>query len=364
MFVNCSGTTEIVCTYFDDFQLYVNYYGDTDYADKWVLASSYAEQTNYSSGRGDADFALTQGTRGRARAETLQTATVALNIWMAIIQELEYATRNCASDSDSAVHSLDAAVAFYTGSLEGTSGTGSGILLHQLADEKASKMKTTKWAGNDVRGTAYVNLELFYHFGEMQDAIVGGACDTAASLKTDIIRLMKIPLIQGVVLDAWIRANDEDEPDVEEAKSRGATYAAAILPYVESCDPARAAVVYNNMRIGATDNDFDFSTLKTAIESVYDCLNIKCAEVGGVWSTRASEFEAGAAPCNDGKPIIARFTEAPTASPTASPTTISPTSSPTAAPSSTPVASGSSTSASKLGQYAILSFGTLAALAL
>jgi hypothetical protein len=44
------------CDYHSDYQKFVDYYGDEDYADKWVLAASYELATEFSSGRGNANF--------------------------------------------------------------------------------------------------------------------------------------------------------------------------------------------------------------------------------------------------------------------------------------------------------------------
>jgi hypothetical protein len=354
------------CVYFEDYQRFLDYYGDTRYADKWVLAATYGNDTAFLGGRGNADFSLLVGTAGRGRAEGMQTGTVALNMWMAVVRELEYAVRACripcttntsSACSDDAVHFLDTAAAFYAGSLEGQNGSPDGVLLHALADSGAAEFKTTKWAGNGEKGTAYVNLEIFYRLGEAQQALLDknadgtGQCGVADAFKKEIINLMKVPLVQVVLSNAWIRAHDTeaDDADVENAEAKGATYAAGILPYVYACNQSLAELVYNNLRIGSQASDVDFSSVKQAFEDVYECLGITCAEVGGIWN--GTSYEPDAEPCTDGKVIVARFTEAPTSSPTSEPT-LSPTSEPTGAPASVPSApspnSDSSTSSAIL----------------
>lgn len=42
--------------FYPEFQKYYNYYGDADYGDKWVQAAFTASATDFSSGKGNADF--------------------------------------------------------------------------------------------------------------------------------------------------------------------------------------------------------------------------------------------------------------------------------------------------------------------
>jgi hypothetical protein len=52
--------------YFAVFQKFLNYYGNTDYGDKWILAALDATPTNFASGRGNADFSnISFAGRGR-----------------------------------------------------------------------------------------------------------------------------------------------------------------------------------------------------------------------------------------------------------------------------------------------------------
>ena len=50
------GTAPGLIMYFAVFQKFLNYYGNTDYGDKWILAALDATPTNFASGRGNADF--------------------------------------------------------------------------------------------------------------------------------------------------------------------------------------------------------------------------------------------------------------------------------------------------------------------
>ena len=118
------------------YKKFYEYYGDFDYADKWVMAA--LDGTTYTPANaatthapGGAFGAMTQA----ARKEAVQKGTAYQNVWMYAIREFEDAiddcmlcTSNCNEFSDSvgktgqynAVHAWDEGVAFYTGSLAGT----------------------------------------------------------------------------------------------------------------------------------------------------------------------------------------------------------------------------------------------------
>merc|ERR1712176_1099131 len=66
------------------------------------------------------------------RDQIIKKVTAYIIIWMYVIREMEDALDDCKeactieSCNDDPVHAWDEAVAFYTGSLEGTDGSGSG----------------------------------------------------------------------------------------------------------------------------------------------------------------------------------------------------------------------------------------------
>ncbi len=143
---------------------------------------------------------------------------------------------------------------------------------------------------------------------EGQEARGVGDGGGAGGEKAEVGDLVEVRSGRGVVLDAWTRANDDDGGDVEEAESNGATFAAAILPYVHACNPSQAEILYNSMRIGSSEDNLDFGAVKTALESVYGCICLICAEVGGVWNAETGAYDSGAEPCDDGNVTVARLT--------------------------------------------------------
>merc|ERR1711865_1041578 len=112
----CAG-----CTY----KKFRDYYGAFDYADRWITAAYEKASTNFA--RGNANFAR-YGFDGRM--EAIKKGTAYMSIWMYVIHQIEDALDNCIQGcslngcNDESVHAWDSAVAFYTGSLEGTDGSG------------------------------------------------------------------------------------------------------------------------------------------------------------------------------------------------------------------------------------------------
>jgi hypothetical protein len=139
MYSSCPG-----CPY-RHYSMFYTYYGDFDYADKWVSAALAGTNMNFASGRfGPNDFS----TLGNlARLEAVQKGTAYMNVWMYVIREFEDAIDDCHSCTGAscnehsstlnagAVHAWDEGVAFYTGSLEGESvgGNRTGELVYRLA---------------------------------------------------------------------------------------------------------------------------------------------------------------------------------------------------------------------------------------
>ena len=146
MYEGCSG-----CPYTHYKQFY-DYYGSFTYADDWALAAldgttlTFAAPASLTFNFGDAADA--------ARKEAVKKGTASMHVWMYAIREFEDAiddcvtcTANCnefsANDAGS-VHQWDKAVAFYTGSLEGTEqgGNSDGKLVYRLAEKRCADFGT------------------------------------------------------------------------------------------------------------------------------------------------------------------------------------------------------------------------------
>jgi hypothetical protein len=205
-----------------------------------------------------------------------------MNVWMYVIREFEDAIDDCKAGcidcNDDPVHAWDEGVAFYTGSIEGTDGSGSGKMIHALADKRCKNYGTCSAEG----GGSYVNAALFELFTKGKVALQQGKCSDIGPLKKMIVELMSVPLVQGSLRYAYkvaILGGGSKE------FAEGAAFSAAILPRINACDASAAKVISDNMNMEIAESDrmkAGFEAVKAAFESTYECLGINCAQIGGL----------------------------------------------------------------------------------
>ena len=146
MYTGCPG-----CPY-KHYSMFYDYYGDFDYADKWVSAALAGTSMSFTSGKhGPNDFSALGDA---ARIEAVKKGTAYMNVWMYTIREFEDAIDDCASCTSDCnefsandagpVHAWDEGVAFYTGSREGTlpGGSTSGKMVYRLAEKRCANFGT------------------------------------------------------------------------------------------------------------------------------------------------------------------------------------------------------------------------------
>jgi hypothetical protein len=237
--------------------------------------------------------------------EVIKKGTAYMNVWMYVIREMEDAIDDCeegcfgtAGCNDDPVHAWDEAVAFYTGSLEGSDGSGSGVFLHALADKRCANFATCGDLASETSGTSHVNMEIFRQFEDGKRKLLTAQCPALRANKERIEQLMAIPLIQGTIRYANI-ISTEINPG-EKAKAEGAVFAASVLPLVHFCDPSAADIIYTNMNTASQNNGVSFVHVKNAFEGVYDCLELRCEDVGGLFDSVNGKYLSGAAPCGSG----------------------------------------------------------------
>ena len=209
-----------------------------------------------------------------------------------------YCNNRCITPSDcpntgSALNALDQAVAFYTGSLEGPTGSGNGVLLYELADARAIDFKTAGPNGNSVSGTSKVNIDIFQQFSSMQNSLLSQDCMEASIGKQYIASKMAVPLIQGTLRYAYLTDTNPSSP--VKIAAEGAVYSAAILPIVAACNQNDAATIYQNMQTNQ-GNTCDFVKVKDALENNYACMGIQPSDVGGLWDAAKNNYYPGAGP--------------------------------------------------------------------
>jgi hypothetical protein len=203
------------------------------------------------------------------------------------IQELEHSIDKCENAECkeehclvNAIQSMEAGVAYYTGSLEGADGSGQGYLLYALADQMCKIFKTCGPNGDRISGSSKVNIEIFDQFRQMQHNIRTHQCTPARRNKERISVLMSIPLVQATLQQAYINDKQPGASLVEEA--RGAALAASIVPVVASCKTADGNIIYANMKTNRGYKS-SFDEVKTAFERNYECMGVQCSDIGGYW---------------------------------------------------------------------------------
>merc|ERR1719161_3121066 len=229
---------------------------------------------------------------------------------MYVVREFEDAIADCKAGcidcNDDPVHAWDEGVAFYAGSLEGTDGSGSGKMLHALADKRCKNFGTCTAAGGDSQ----VNEELFKLFTKGKVALQQGKCTDIAPLKKKIVELMSVPLVQGSLRYAYKVAKLQGG---SKEFAEGAAFSAAILPRNHNCDADAAKIISDNMNIdSAKKMEAGFAAVRAAFEKTYTCLGITCVHVGGLIMS-GTEYYEGFSPCVDPE-SPETTTESPTAS--------------------------------------------------
>eukprot|EP00965_Chrysotila_dentata_P207958 6184425-Pleurochrysis_carterae.AAC.1 len=191
MYDNCPG-----CPY-KHYKMFYDYYGRFDYVDRWVTAALRGEDTEFRNG----NALFTTSNDVDTRREAAQKGTAYMGVWMYVIREFEDAIDDCnagtPSDNANAAHAWDEGVAFYTGSLEGTDGTGAGTLLYALADKRCAETKTCGRNGNSDSGTSKVNIDILAQFALGQMTINLEECSAVRPILDRIVQLMTVPLVQG-----------------------------------------------------------------------------------------------------------------------------------------------------------------------
>merc|ERR1719443_79917 len=150
--------------------VYKNYWGDDNYADTYALAA--LDGTGVMAGKSDV-----------MRGELVKKGIAYQAVWMYVLHEFEDAIGDCLAgnifDNEASTvggdspHAWDEGWAFYAGSLEGTDGSGSGQMIHQLAEKRCKDFGT---CCNGVEGAANANLKALTHTEKGRDEILNSNC--------------------------------------------------------------------------------------------------------------------------------------------------------------------------------------------
>jgi len=265
---------------YETYKKFYDYYKIFDYANNWVMAAFSNSDTTFV--RGEADFSLY---KDDGRAVAVENGISYLNVWMYVIRKMEHAIDHCYIDSDDdALHSWDGAVALYTGFLHQSPGSD-GYLLYTLAETQCQKYGTCKNG---------VNYKIYNLFNKGKVYLLNTSCDKMKKVIEEITQLMTVPLVQGMLSDAYSLDHYKDSREWVEAS--GATFAAALLPLLHNCSAPIASQIYNNIKVG-NDGSGSYEVIKDAVEKQYQCLGITCEDVGGILDLSSKGYRKNAQPC-------------------------------------------------------------------
>jgi len=196
------------------------------------------------------------------------------------------------------VNTMETAVAFYVGSLEETEGQGQGYLMYDLADQMGGFFRTSGPNGDQTTGTSMVNQQVIAEFNTMRFSLLNRNCTPARASLDRIRSLMTVPLVQGILRESYMQAKMPGSVTPSD-QTRGAMYAASLVPQLSLCHPNDALIIHDNMKTGRSYPP-DFDLVKAALENNYHCLVIQCSDVGGMWQPSTlggGSYMADAGPC-------------------------------------------------------------------
>ena len=212
-----------------------------------------------------------------------------LNLWMYVAASLEKASSMCANGTkEDAQRVWDTAFSLYTGS-KVDSTTFGGYALYNLAQIQCQEYGTCKKGS-----VAPINFEVINNFVLGKNQIAEGKCNNVGDNARRIKTLMTVPLIQGTLKVAYELDLEDDVR--QRTQGEAAAFLTAIIPLVNSCSGPNANILYNDLAPGKATKA-SYEVLKAAFERSYDCMGIKCADVGGLTNIRGDEYLPRAEPC-------------------------------------------------------------------
>ncbi|CAM9800300.1 unnamed protein product [Ectocarpus sp. 13 AM-2016] len=288
------------------FDVWEAYWGSPDYADQFTSAACL----------GTGDFA---GASNLTRSEGCLKGAQYQNIWMYVTHELYDAVGDCEigdlSANDGGPHAWDEGWAFYAGSLEGTAvgGSGDGQMIYALAEKRCENFGTCTGDadGSDATGLSAINAELLTLWEAGQANLLAGECTEASAVIDDILPLMAVPLIQGLLRYTYLADPAIGTGGDKEAAELWA-FSASILPWISACDAAVGTKVRDNTELGSSSAPMadGYAAIKAELETVYSCMGITCAHVGGLLDDTGAAYYTDFEPCVDAEATTTSATSA------------------------------------------------------
>ena len=289
--------TDPANSYYKFFTKFTDYYGKAEFAH--LTNEAIDQQGRFEFDVGHYDFT---DTIFKSRADFFELITSYSVMGLNVIKELEEAVLDCKDECfhpgncmKESVESMDDAVAYYVGHLQQED--GNGHLLYGLANQMCTYFKTCGEDGDSTEGTAKVNLDLFEIFNEMKSALKNAKCDAAKDAKNRASSLIMVPFVQGFIFNVYLR---EHEVYPEYTKDGALPFAAVVLPLLASCDMEEASNVgfdFVDYNLGEPKVTEKFNKIVHDIEDYYWCMDMCCADIGGLWNEDEEDYFEKRAPC-------------------------------------------------------------------
>lgn len=246
------------------------------------------------------------------------------------LQEMHKAINLCGSDPKAAEDAWDRGAALYVGSGEGTEagGTGSGVLLHGLANEVCDKFGTC-----DDDGNAQANSDMIDFFQRGKESLSDGSCAALPNptLPAKLIGDMRLAMIQGTLHFAAI--NDKLGANSREGSiGEGFGASRSILPYLNQVNAFDSRSVDKNMAYpsgGGKPVPDGYVEVFASIAKALKSMDVDCGDIGVYTDVVANGNMCALA--NGGAVPVPPTQSGPT-SPVSTPTARPPTSVPAQAP--------------------------------
>ena len=205
--------------------------------------------------------------------KTAPEGILVLNLWMALVHELEETLTNCKNkviaDTDG-IHSIDEAVAYWIGDGQISGDGQQGHLLYALSERIGEEF------GFDENSQTRTNTNILRLFNQARlELSFPSACSANPAtyprlrqIVNRIIAQMVIPLVQSLIHN--LRQND---------RIRVKLYAQAFSPLVAACNPTLYVLLRDKL-INLTYNAVEVEMIIENIRSSFDCLGIACDDVG------------------------------------------------------------------------------------
>jgi hypothetical protein len=292
----------------NQFGLYSGYFGSDDYADKII--------SNVLTSVAPFDLASDE-----QRAELVHGYLNEMVMYMAVLEKLYEASQLCDSNKASSQQSMDQAVAYYVGSMEGpsTGGLKGGQLLYAT-----SKMLCNDFSKCSEGADSALNQKLMASFAAMSVSIQLGACaEVQTALATEVEPMFPVTLIQGSLHYAVVNS-PLAKGATDSSLGTADPFALSVTPFVNNVSADLGTKLLTNLQFRpdlkpvADQPGAVFDIFKTVIPQM--ALDVNCEDVG--------QYANFGSVCSGGGPVPS----APNASPNVQPTPADGSVPPTAAP--------------------------------